>query len=90
VHCKQSSLFEGSQDSQDLIPRRGKIFLFSAVSRLALRPTKSPIQWLQGAIFPDVKWQSAEVKNGEAALPLPICLHDIVDRATLPLHIIRR
>jgi hypothetical protein len=28
------------------IPNRGKIFLFSTASRLALGPTQTPIQWV--------------------------------------------
>jgi hypothetical protein len=65
----------------DLIPGRGKIFLFSTASRLALGLTQPPIQSVLGAIFPGAKRQgheadysplsSAEVKNGGAIAPLP-------------------
>jgi hypothetical protein len=36
-------------DGQDLIPGRGKMFLFSIASRLALGPTQPLIQWIRGA-----------------------------------------
>jgi hypothetical protein len=59
-----------------LIPGRGKIFLFSIAAVPSLRPTQPRIQWVQGTVFPAVKWQgreadhsppfSAEVKNGGA------------------------
>jgi hypothetical protein len=38
-----------------LSPGRGKNFLFSTLSRLALGPTQSPIQWVPGIISPGVK-----------------------------------
>jgi hypothetical protein len=38
-----------------LIPRRGKILLFSIASRLALGPTQPPIQWAPGALSLGVK-----------------------------------
>jgi hypothetical protein len=63
-------------DGAGSIPVRGKIFLFSTVSRLVLWPTHPPLKWVPG-----VKWQgyeadhsvpsSAEVKNGGAMTPLP-------------------
>jgi hypothetical protein len=57
-------------------------FVSSPVSRLALVPTQTPIQWVSGAPSPGgVKQQghkadcsppfSAEVMNGGAILPLP-------------------
>jgi hypothetical protein len=68
-------------DGRGLIPRVVKIFLFSPVSRLALRPTQSPIQWVPRVIFLGMKQKgreadhsppsSADVKNGGAILPLP-------------------
>jgi hypothetical protein len=52
------------------------IFLFFTVSRLAMWPTQSPIQWVQGGFCPRTKWpghetehspsSSAKVKNGRA------------------------
>jgi hypothetical protein len=61
-----------------------QIFLYSAVSRLALGPTE-PIQLLPGALSPGVKQpghvdehsppSSAEVENVGAIPPLPIRLH---------------
>jgi hypothetical protein len=68
-------------DGQGLIPARGKrgIFLFSAVSRLALGSIQSPIQWVLGAVSLEVKWpvreadhsllSSAKVMNGGAIPP---------------------
>jgi hypothetical protein len=65
---------------QGTIPDRGKIFLFPTMSRLVLRPTQLPIQWVSGAISPRVKQQGqeadhsalsrAEVKNSGARPPL--------------------
>jgi hypothetical protein len=62
------------------IPGRGKRLCFTA-SRPALRPTKSPIQWVLETLFPGVKRQgfeadhslssSAEIKNGGAISPFP-------------------
>jgi hypothetical protein len=59
---------------------RGKIFLFSTASRSALGPNQPPVQWVSGAVSPEVKRpgleadhsppSSAEVKNGEAIPPL--------------------
>jgi hypothetical protein len=42
--------------------RRLGIFLFTAVSRTALGPTQSPIQWVTGALFLGVKrpWREAD------------------------------
>jgi hypothetical protein len=58
-----------------------EIFLYSTVSRLALRPIQPPIQWVLGALSPGVKQLgheaahsppcSAKVKKGGAILPLP-------------------
>jgi hypothetical protein len=55
------------------IPSRGKIFLFSAASRLALGPIQPPIQRVQAALPWGIKWSghkgeqsrpsSAEVSN---------------------------
>jgi hypothetical protein len=33
-------------DGQDSIPNKGKIFLYSTRSRLALGPTQPPLQWV--------------------------------------------
>jgi hypothetical protein len=61
-----------------------EIFLYSTVSRRALRPTQPPVQWVVGADSPEAKClgglgceanhsipSSAKVKNGEAILSLP-------------------
>jgi hypothetical protein len=64
-------------------PGKGKIFLSSTASRLALGPTQPqpPIQWVPGILPPWVKRQgregdrsspsSAKVKNGGVIPPLP-------------------
>jgi hypothetical protein len=62
-------------------PGRGKIFLFSPRSKLALEPTLPPIQWVPRAIFSEVKQPKpdadhlppsiAEVQNGGSIPPLP-------------------
>jgi hypothetical protein len=62
--------------------------LFSAAPRPALGPIKPPIQWVQGALSHGVKRlgrkanhptpSGAEVKNGGAILPLPVCLYGVV------------
>jgi hypothetical protein len=64
-------------------------FLFATTSRLALRSTQPPIQWVTGAVALVVKWpgceadysppSSAEVKNAWSYTATPqICLHDMV------------
>jgi hypothetical protein len=70
--------------------RRGlRIFLFTAVSRLALGPTQPPIQWVPGALSRGVKRpgreadhsppSSAEVKESvKLYLHSPIRLHGAV------------
>jgi hypothetical protein len=68
--------------------RQGQeIFLFSVASGV-LGPTEPEIQLLQGVLFPGVKRKkreddyspapTAEVKNGGAIPPLPLCLHGTV------------
>jgi len=39
------------------------IFLFTTVSRLALRPTQPPIQWVLGALSLGVKWPGHEADH---------------------------
>jgi hypothetical protein len=61
--------------------RKGKEILFSNASRPALRPNKSPNQWIQGPFSSGIKWSgrkadhlppsSSEVKSGGAMPPLP-------------------
>jgi hypothetical protein len=73
-------------DGPGSIPR--KIFLFSTMSRPALRPAQPPTEWVPGTIFLRVKWlgregdhslpSSAEIKKGEAITPFPVCLHGTV------------
>jgi hypothetical protein len=68
-------------DGRGSIPGRETIFLFSIASRPALGPIQPPIQWVPGAISPEVKRpgreaghlppSNAEVKNGGAIPPLP-------------------
>jgi hypothetical protein len=68
-------------DGRGSIPGRVKMFLFYIVSRPALRPTLSPIQWIPPVLSPGVKrpgreadhspQSSSEVKNGGAISPLP-------------------
>jgi hypothetical protein len=58
-----------------------KIFLFSTASRLTLGATPPPIQWVPGALSPEIMWQrreadqsppfSVESKKGGAVTPLP-------------------
>jgi hypothetical protein len=67
-------------DAWGWVSGRGKIFLFSIASTLALGPTQSPIQLVPEAASPRVKRQrgeadhsspfSAKVKNGGAILSL--------------------
>jgi hypothetical protein len=69
-----------SLDGWGSIPGRGKIFLFSIASILALGPNQPPIQWVPGGDFHGGKAagceadnsppSSAEVKNGGAIPPL--------------------
>jgi hypothetical protein len=66
---------------QGLIPGRGKIFLFSIESRLALGSTQPPTQQILVTISPGVKWpgheadysppSSAKVKNGGSITSTP-------------------
>jgi hypothetical protein len=79
-------------------------FFLVTVSRPALKPTQSPIQWVPGALTPGVNRPSreavhsppsgAEVKNawGYTYTP-PVCLHGMVlsksTRTNLPLHFYR-
>jgi hypothetical protein len=58
---------------------RTRDFVFSITSRLALGPTQTPIQWVPGAVSPEVKrlvheadhslLSSAEAKNGGTIPP---------------------
>jgi hypothetical protein len=43
-------------DDRDAIPGRGNdgIFLFTAASRRALRPTQPPTHWIEGVISPEI------------------------------------
>jgi hypothetical protein len=48
-------------------PGRGKNFLFSMLSRPALGPTQSSIQWVPGALSPGVKPQGCEADHSPPA-----------------------
>jgi len=37
--------------------------LFATTFRLALEPTQPPIQWVTGALFPQVKWLGCEANH---------------------------
>jgi hypothetical protein len=44
--------------------RRGLgIFLFTTASRTALWPTQPPMQWVRGALSPEVKWSGREADH---------------------------
>jgi hypothetical protein len=68
-------------EGQGPIPGRSKIFLLTAESRTALRPTRHPIQWVPRALSQRVKRlgceadhsppSNADAKNGGAIPPLP-------------------
>jgi hypothetical protein len=45
-------------DNWDLIPRRGRIFLFVTIFRLALGPIQSAIQQVPEAVSLEVKWSA--------------------------------
>jgi hypothetical protein len=82
-------LQSGRQRGRGSSPGRGEIFLLSTSSRPVLGPTHPPIQWVPGALYPEVKRPgckanhspptSAEVKNTwiYTSAP-PIRLHDVV------------
>jgi hypothetical protein len=67
-------------DGRGSILVRGRDFLFFTVSRRALWPTQPPIQWVSGALYPEVKQSvreadhshlsSSEVKNDRTIHPL--------------------
>jgi hypothetical protein len=84
IKCRDSSVGIATGyglEGRDSISRRGKIFIFSTESTLALGPTQPPIQWVQGEISPGVKRPSrqtdhsppsrAEIKKGGDIPPLP-------------------
>jgi hypothetical protein len=69
-------------DNRGFESRQGLgIFLFTIASRLVLGPTRTPIQWVPGALSLGVKWlgrgpdhslpSSDEVKNSWIYTPLP-------------------
>jgi hypothetical protein len=64
------------------------IFLFTTASIPALVATQPPIQWVPGALSPEVKWpgreadhsslSNAEVKNEWSYTSIPVCLLGVV------------
>jgi hypothetical protein len=46
-----------------LIPSRARIFLFPTVSRQELGSTQPLIQWVLGALYPEVKRPGLEVET---------------------------
>jgi hypothetical protein len=73
---------------RDSIPGRGKIFLSSTESRLALGPTQPPIQWIPGALSRGVNGRGMKptthlhllpkLRMVELYLHSPIRLHGLV------------
>jgi hypothetical protein len=55
--CRRYSdwLRAGRPRARSLSPGRGKNFIVFKSSRLVLRPTQPPIQWVTGALSPGVK-----------------------------------
>jgi hypothetical protein len=49
--------------TQELVFAGVKNFLFSTASRLDLRPTRPPTQWVPEDLSPEVKWQGHEADN---------------------------
>jgi hypothetical protein len=82
-HSSVSIMTGYELDGCGLNPGRGKILLFSTMSRLALKPTQLCIQCVLGLV-PQETWprhkaahsppSSTEVKNGGTVRPFPICL----------------
>jgi hypothetical protein len=81
TRCTTKELSFDSQQGQ-------QIFLFSIASRPTPGPTQPPIQWIHGAISPEVKRHGreadhsppsrTEVKNHAAIPSLPIHVRDVV------------
>jgi hypothetical protein len=82
IHLQGAGIAMGyGLESQGLIASRGKIFLLSIASKLALGHTQPPIKWVPQAISPRIKWlgceadhsfpSNAKFKNGGAISPLP-------------------
>jgi hypothetical protein len=46
-----------------------EVFIFSTMSRLALGPTQSPIQWVPEALSPGVKRQMRETDHLDSSSP---------------------
>jgi hypothetical protein len=53
-------LWAGRPRSRRSSPGRGKNFLFSMSSKLALGPTQPPIQWVTGTLSPEVRQPGRE------------------------------
>jgi hypothetical protein len=53
----------GQPKGRSSSPGKIKNFLFSTLSRPALRPTQPPIQWVLGALSPGVKWHGREADH---------------------------
>jgi hypothetical protein len=56
-------------DDRDSVPGRDRkgYFLFTTTSRLALRPTQPPIQWIPGALSPGEKRPGCEADHSPSS-----------------------
>jgi hypothetical protein len=64
IACQYSIwLGAGQLRGWSLSPGGVKNFLFSTSSRLALGSTQPPIQWVLGALSPEVKWLGCEADH---------------------------
>lgn len=54
---------------QGLNPGRGRRFVFSKMSRLAVGHTQSPIRCVLGVVSPGVKWLGHEADHSPLLVP---------------------